>query len=62
MVILPNNQGSGNWPVWIWKLVATVAMGLGQFLRLLSCDLGIRLHRGDLLKFWERQGLIAALI
>ena len=40
MVILANNQGSGNWPVWIWRLVATVAMGLGQFQRLLSCDPG----------------------
>ena len=43
MSILPN-MGSENWPVWIWKLVATVAMGLGQFQRFLPCDLGTGLH------------------
>lgn len=41
-------MGSGNWPVQIQRLIATVAMRLGQFLRFLSCDLGIRLHTCDL--------------
>ena len=33
-------MGSGNWPVSIQRLMATVAIGLGQFQRFLSCDLG----------------------
>ena len=41
--ILPN-MGSGNRPVLIWRLMATVVMGLGQFQRILACDLGIGLH------------------
>ena len=36
--ILPN-MGSGN-----WRVVATVAMGLGQFQRFLSCELGTGFH------------------
>ena len=43
MSILPN-MGSEDWPVWIWKLMATVAMGLGQFQRSLPCDLATGLH------------------
>ena len=39
MSISPDT-GSGNWLVWIQRLMATVAMGLGQFQRFLSCDLG----------------------
>ena len=47
VVILPN-MGSGNWPVLIRRLMATVVMGLGQFQRLLSRDLGTGLHTCDL--------------
>ena len=42
--ILPD-MGSGNWLVWIQRLMATVAMGFGQFQRFLSCDLGTGLHK-----------------
>ena len=45
--ILPN-MGSGNWPVLIQRLMATVVMGLGQFQRILSRDLGTGFHTGDL--------------
>ena len=45
--ILPS-MGSGDWPVWIRRLMATVAMGLGQFQRFLSHDLGTGLHICDL--------------
>ena len=41
--ILPN-MGSGNWSVYIQRLMATIAMGLGQFQRFLSCDLDTGLH------------------
>ena len=47
MGILPS-MGSGDWPVWIRRLMATVAMGLGQFQRFLSHDLGTGLHICDL--------------
>ena len=45
--ILPN-MGSGNWPVWTWRLMATVAVGLGQLQRFLSCDPRTQLHTCDL--------------
>lgn len=45
--ILPN-MGSGKWLVYIWRLMATVALGLGQFGRFLPCDLGIGLPTCDL--------------
>ena len=38
-------MGSGNWLVCIQRLMATVAMGFGQFQRFLSCDLGTGLHK-----------------
>ena len=41
--ILPN-MGSRNWLVQIQRPMATVAMGLGQFQRLLSCDVGAGFH------------------
>ena len=41
--ILPS-MGSGDWPVWIRRLMATVATGLGQFWRFLSFDLGTGHH------------------
>ena len=37
-------MGSENWPVSIQKLMATVSIGVGQFQRFLSCDLGTGLH------------------
>ena len=45
--ILPNME-SGNRPVLIRRLMATVVMGLGQFQRILACDLGTGLHTCDL--------------
>ena len=45
--ILPS-MGSGDWPVWIRRLMATVAMGLGQFQRFSPRDLGTGLHIADL--------------
>ena len=36
-------MGSGNWPVYIQRFMATVAMGLGQFQKFLSCDRGVGL-------------------
>ena len=47
MSILHNTK-SGNWPVLIQKLMATVAMGLGQVQRFLSCELCTGLHTSDL--------------
>ena len=41
--ILPS-MGSGNWLVLLQRLMAMVAMGLGQFQRFLSCDLCIGLQ------------------
>ena len=43
-----HNKKSGNWPVLIQKLMATVAMGLGQVQRFLSCELCTGLHTCDL--------------
>ena len=43
-----HNTKSGNWPVLIQKLMATVAMGLGQVQRFLSCELCTGLHTSDL--------------
>lgn len=40
-----HNMGSGNWLVLIWRLMATIALGLGQFQRFLSCDLGAGFHK-----------------
>ena len=40
--------GSGNQPVQITRLMATVAMELGPFQRFLSCDLGTGPHICDL--------------
>ena len=42
------NMGSGNWQVYMWRPMAPVAMGLGQFQRFLSHDLGTGLHTCDL--------------
>ena len=42
------NMKSGNWPVLIQKLMATVAIGLGQVQRILSCALCKGLHTCDL--------------
>ena len=39
------DMGSGNCLVWIQRLMATVAMGLGQFQRFLSCDPDTGLHK-----------------
>ena len=41
-------MGLGNRLVYIQRLMATVAMGLGQFHRFLSCDLGTGPHPCDL--------------
>ena len=40
-----HNMGSGNWLVLIWRLMGTIALGLGQFQRFLSCDLGAAFHK-----------------
>ena len=37
-----SNMELGNWPVEIRRLMVTAAMGLGQFQRFWSCDLGTR--------------------
>ena len=37
-----SNMELGNWPVQIRRLMVTAAMGLGQFQRFWSCDLGTR--------------------
>ena len=42
--ILPNT-GSGNWLVYVWTLMVTVAVWLGPFQRLLSCDVGTGLRK-----------------
>ena len=43
-----HNMESGNWPVLIQKLMATVAIGLGQVQRFSSCELCTGLHTCDL--------------
>ena len=47
MDILPNT-GLRNWAVRAQRIMATAAMGLGQFQRFLSCDHGTGLHTCDL--------------
>ena len=63
------NMGLGNRLVYIQRLMATVAMGLGQFHRFLSCDLGTGPHPCDLgtglhtfLSYSERNNGVCAII